>query len=54
VADAHFPDQLVGRLALWAALVLADEIVQTYQFAHTHLLILISQMATLLVLYLLP
>jgi hypothetical protein len=41
-------------LGLWAAMILADEIFRTYDLAHTHLLIFVAQIVSLLAIYLLP
>jgi len=44
----------VGSLALWAAFMIADEIVLAYEAETTHMRIFIAQLLSLLVLHLLP
>ncbi len=41
-------------LALWAAMILADEIFKAYRLVRTHMLIFVCQGITLLIIYVLP
>jgi hypothetical protein len=41
-------------LALWAAMILADEIFKAYRLVRTHMLIFVCQGITLLIIYALP
>jgi hypothetical protein len=52
-ASLLYPAFLVN-LALWAALLIADELVLSYDTEATHFRVLMAQMITLLVLILLP
>jgi hypothetical protein len=45
---------LAVTIALWAAFMIADEVFRIYEQQTTHVLLFISQMVTLLALYVLP
>jgi hypothetical protein len=51
---SHTNTAFTFSLALWAAMILADEIFKAYRLVRTHMLIFVCQGITLLIIYALP
>ena len=44
----------LGGLGLWAAFMIADEILKQYEVEHSHVLFFIAQLVTFIAIYALP